>query len=450
MTKKTRLIILLACFALFLLITPYTIMYSLGYRIDFENRKIVATGGIYVRALPQSNTITIDDDITGKPNIFTNAFFVQDLLPKEYNVLIAKDGYHSYQKRLTVKQNEVSKIEYVILFKKDIVFNPVSETANFFSTSPDNTNLLIWHKQDPNNTLEVINLPTNQRKYAALENITGNITEALWSADSNKVLLNAEGKYFIADVSGQQITPLPVLAMQGATQPLFNPQNSNEIFFIKNGDIYTTANPLPNIANAVDYVIDNQNIMWLATDGFLYNSNISGTTKSKITAEPLTTQSEADYKLSLISGYILLQQNNDLFLLNGDPNIFTSFYGPVKDIKVSPNGRKILYFNDHEVLFSELNGQSPANIFINRFSETISDAYWINDDYFIFEMENKIIISELISEGSLNTAQLPTELVLSTGDTLPIADPEIFFNQQDKKLYILMGDQVVASERLVP
>jgi len=65
-------------------------------------------------------------------------------------------------------------------------------------------------------------------------------------------------------------------------------------------------------------------------------------------------------------------------------------------------------------------------------------------------MENKIIISELISEGSLNTAQLPTELVLSTGDTLPIADPEIFFNQQDKKLYILMGDQVVASERLVP
>ena len=94
MSKQIRFIILLICAVLFFIITPYILLYSLGYRVDFENRKIVTTGGIYVRVLPQGADVIIDSKISNKTGLFSNSVFVQDLLPKQHMVLIKKDGYH--------------------------------------------------------------------------------------------------------------------------------------------------------------------------------------------------------------------------------------------------------------------------------------------------------------------------------------------------------------------
>ncbi len=59
MTKKNRLIILLILAFLFFAITPYMLLYSMGYRIDVAQMKIRATGGIYVKALPLESDIII-------------------------------------------------------------------------------------------------------------------------------------------------------------------------------------------------------------------------------------------------------------------------------------------------------------------------------------------------------------------------------------------------------
>ena len=141
MTKKKRWIIFLASTVLFLVVTPYLTLYSLGYRIDFENKTIRATGGIYVRALPQGADIIIDSSIENKTGIFSNSVFVQNLLPKNHSVLIKKDGYYDYQKTIKVKEKEVIKLENVILFKKDILFS-VLQKSNYFSIAPNNITLV--------------------------------------------------------------------------------------------------------------------------------------------------------------------------------------------------------------------------------------------------------------------------------------------------------------------
>ena len=131
MTKKTRLIILLICVILFLIITPYIVLYSLGYRIDFAKRRIIATGGIYVRVLPQGTDIIIDSKIQNKTGLFSNSIFVQDLLPRQHNILIKKEGYYDYQKNLPVKEKEVTKLENVILFKQKILFETLNDRKQF-------------------------------------------------------------------------------------------------------------------------------------------------------------------------------------------------------------------------------------------------------------------------------------------------------------------------------
>lgn len=92
MTKRNRLKIFLICIALFLIITPYIILSALGYRVDFENKKIVATGGIYVRVLSEKTDIIIDSKARDTTSIFSNSVFVQNLLPRQHSVLIQKEG----------------------------------------------------------------------------------------------------------------------------------------------------------------------------------------------------------------------------------------------------------------------------------------------------------------------------------------------------------------------
>src|SRR3989344_6870961 len=131
MTLKTRLILLFSLVVLFLIITPYLVFYSLGYRIDFEHRKIVITGGIYVRVLPQPAEIIVDNKTADTTGIFSNSVFVQNLLPKEHIVLIKKEGYYDYQKSLLIKEKEVTKLENVILFSKTIPFEVLEDTTQF-------------------------------------------------------------------------------------------------------------------------------------------------------------------------------------------------------------------------------------------------------------------------------------------------------------------------------
>ena len=94
----------------------------MGYRVDFINMEVLATGGIYVRSYPQANQIIIDSKIEGKPGMFLNAFFVQDLLPKNHTVLVKKTGYFDYQKNILVAENQVTKIENILLIKQNIFY----------------------------------------------------------------------------------------------------------------------------------------------------------------------------------------------------------------------------------------------------------------------------------------------------------------------------------------
>src|SRR3989344_4374364 len=110
MTRKKRFIIVLACVILFFIVTPYIIFYSLGYRIDFANMKIFATGGIYVRAFPSGADVTIDSKIKDSTGLFSNSVFVQNLFPGQHTVIIQKGNYYDYQKTLTVNEKEVTKL----------------------------------------------------------------------------------------------------------------------------------------------------------------------------------------------------------------------------------------------------------------------------------------------------------------------------------------------------
>lgn len=450
MRKKTRLIILLSFTILFFIITPYIVLYSLGYRVDFKAGKIIATGGIYVRVLPSDAEIIIDSKIKNRTNFFSNSIFVQNLLPQRHEVSIKKEGYYDYQKSLLVKEKEVTKLENVILFKEKLLFNIVENDIDYFSIAPNNS-LLLAKAEEGFISFTLQDLTNGQKEEFNWQNKAKQTPpdwKINWSQDSNKAMLNTGNEYFLLEplATSNKITAL--LALADSKDIYFNPQDPDQIFFLKMGDIYSNLQETAIIKNVVSYQIENQNFVWLGGDGYLYNSDALGQTKTKISKGAFLIKKNTSYKIIIFSGNVFLKENNSLFLFDQNQKIFENFYQSIKDLKFSQSKNQIIYFNDNEIFYYLLDLKN--HIFLNNFKEKIDDVNWLNDDYIYFQSGNKIIISETDIRGNINMVTLPQTIALFDGKDIEIKNPKITFSQADKKFYILTQKNILVSERIIP
>jgi len=473
MTKKKRLIILLIYAVLFFAITPYIVLYSLGYRIDVASKRIIATGGIYVKALPQGTDIIIDSKIKNKTGLFSNTVFVQNLLPKQHAVLIQKEGYHDYQKNLLVRENQVTKLENVVLFKQKMLFDLLEGNTDYFSTAKDNNTLLVANIETNAINFALINLTSKVKQDFFLSNEI--LTKAglslkntklhpdnwiiQWSNDSNKALLTIEKSYFLLDFSLREPTITNLAFLANSEEPSFEAQNSDYFFFIKEKNLYSSKQKLPLIKNVVTYQAANRNITWLSLDGFLYVSDSNGRVVNKVTKQIFPIKKISSYKIIHTAGLLFLQENEYLYLLNQNLGVFESFYNQVEDVKISPDGQKMIYFNQYEILYYLLNPlrDEQSKGLLLKTTQQINDLYWLNSDYIIFKSENiskpgqnNITIAEIDNRGDVNTINIPQVVSLLSGEHVDVNQPKIFFNHQEKKLYILTNNQILVSEKLIP
>lgn len=366
MTKKTRLIILLICAALFIMVTPMIIFYSLGYRFDFENKKVVATGGIYVKANPLGTDIIIDTNTNKKTGIFSTYVFVQNLLPKQHSVLIKKEGYFDYQKTLDVKENEVTKLEHVTLFKKDLVFTAPAEDA---------------------------------------------------------------------------LSP-------------FEPTATEPKYLLKNNNLYASKITTPIIKQVIAFK-ENGGILWLASDGFLYQGNQNGENVEKLNQDALVINKKNTYELLSFGKNIFLKENNSLWLLNETTKNFQLFASDIIGTKNAPDGQKMAYYTQNSISIYYLTNDNdsydhPQQVTLPTLSESIKDLFWINSDYLMIVTPNRILISEIDARNNVNTITLPETLTFDENQSLNLKDAKILFNDADKKIYLLSGKTTLVSERLIP
>jgi hypothetical protein len=104
---------------------PGVVLYSQGYRFDFEQRTITQTGAFYCKVLPGNANVYINDKYAKKTSMFTNSALLENLLPRKYKIEIRKDGYHSWQKNLEIKERQVAEAKHIILFPKELLVEEV-------------------------------------------------------------------------------------------------------------------------------------------------------------------------------------------------------------------------------------------------------------------------------------------------------------------------------------
>ncbi len=458
MNKKTRLIILLICIGCFFIVAPILVLYSMGDRFDFANMRITATGGIYVRTSPAARQVLIDSKISGKPNIFSSSVFIQSLLPGPHTVLAEKDGYYDYFKTIPVQKNQVTKLENVLLFKKLITFGELADKVDYFSVTPNNQNFITA-------TVGAKNITINYFSFGAIEQNktlpipqTGKISDIKWSEDSNRAVIIVENKniisYYLFDntLSEPVATPLSYLD-KNAQQVSFNPQNSQELFFIKNNTLYSakSGKVLPVLNDTLAYNISGGNILWLSTDELLYNSDLSGKLIEQITDEKTTVNSIKDYSILSLSGKTFLRADDSFFLLNQSAKTLDKITPPISSYKisVSPDNKNLIFYNESKIYLRSFLQTEKLPEYNEIFLGTsINDCQWLNSDYIIFTVGDKIIISEIDYRGNINAVTLPTTITVSSDKKIDIKNPDIYFNRQDGKLYIMTDNTFLVSEKI--
>jgi hypothetical protein len=456
MDKKIRNFLIIIFGIIFILAIPTVIFYSQGYRFDFEAKKIIKTGGFAFKTQPKSCEVYLNDKMVKKTDFIFGEVFIKNLLPKKYNVKIKKQGFFVWEKNLEVKEKLVTEAKNVILFPTENKFSVFLYNIENYYFSPDEKKIILKKNNENGWELSVFNLENKEETSLLRENdLKQKKVEVLnlkWSSDSKKILLETiiekKTKYFIVDTLKENKKYVFSLDYLGEPKKiLFDNQNSQEIFFLKKTEIgnnlyktnlyQTTSLELP-IRKVLAYNLFNNNILWLDADGFLNKSDLSGNNSTALNKEFFSVKEGLNYEIKILPNQkIFINNENGLYSFNSESMIFEKMLNSMKNLGLSPDSKNIYFFDNYEVWF--WNESLEKIIFLNRFSKKIGDIFWLNSDYLIFNVEEKIKISETDERDRINTVEI--------GD---FENPKIFWNQSHKTLYLLSKENLYVLENLLP
>lgn len=237
MSKKTRTILFLICVFLFALTAPAVIFYSQGYRFDFNppagGKKIVQTGGLYFKVAPRSAQVYVNGKLKDTTSLFAGSSLVENLLPKMYYVEIKKDGYHSWQKTLEVREKQVAEAKNITLIPQNIVFatttSPLPKiTAN--ATSSDGQKVI-----EADNHEIWISFPKEEKKIF-LTRFSETIGKVSWFNDYY-LIFNAGDKLKVAEIDDRDRLNIIDLA-EFKTPEIFWDNSDGKLYILSEGVLY--------------------------------------------------------------------------------------------------------------------------------------------------------------------------------------------------------------------
>lgn len=181
-------------------------LFARGYRADLKRLNILPTGLLVATSVPDGAQILINGELESATNATIS------LPPNSYDIEVRKEGFFSWKNRLTIKKEEVTKID-TILFPVAPSLSSITFTgAKGPILSPDGTKIAYGVGSNNGNLsknaleektglwiMELADLPVGFSREPRLITDT-NIDDSTWtwSPDSRQIFLtSAKGKYLL-------------------------------------------------------------------------------------------------------------------------------------------------------------------------------------------------------------------------------------------------------------
>jgi hypothetical protein len=224
--------------ALYLILLPIILAYSLGYHVDFHKFVIYKTGILSLKSTPSGASIYVN----GKPYPDITPARIEELRPGTYSIEVKRENFYPWQKDLTVRANMVTRAENILLFPTLQEMGMVSdrETDNFFI--PDDKSQIYYMMKSG---LYKSNMDgTNFKKLSSYSDWPSDILSKKFSPDGKKVLFFSKNGIWAIYLNGRDITKdgnaaevEEVLSGSDIVRDAFWHSGSNHIIFISGRDI---------------------------------------------------------------------------------------------------------------------------------------------------------------------------------------------------------------------
>lgn len=116
--------------------TTIAVFLAKGYRFSSKTGTLNGTGIISITSAPDQASVYLDGHLTTATNANINS-----LLPKEYDVKIAKDGFIPWEKKVMVKEGLVTQIKATLFPSIPTVYPLTYNGAEDLALSPDGARL---------------------------------------------------------------------------------------------------------------------------------------------------------------------------------------------------------------------------------------------------------------------------------------------------------------------
>ncbi|MBD3262853.1 hypothetical protein GF374_00560 [Candidatus Woesearchaeota archaeon] len=252
--------------------------------------------------------------------------------------------------------------------------------------------------------------------------------------------------YFVLNIEKAEVVFLESLE---ADQIIPHPRTSEKVIVLLNNEIreYNIGQKefLEPIVENVSAIAENSNeIYYLNKEGFIFKASDLGEKEERLNIIPFEVKEETKYELLVKNNILALKENDSLYIFDYSNLSFEKLLDPAKGYKLSEDDKKLVFYNSHEiwVMFLEKQYEQPQKeakerVFINRFSEKITNLYWYTNHYLIFALNNKIKVAEIDDRDKINIVELAE-----------FKNPEIFF--ANKKLYIFSENNLYSTQEIAP
>lgn len=167
-TRPIRLATLVFFISVFFLITPTIILYSAGYRFDFQNGLLKETGSLSVDVLPKIATVYLD----GIKIDQTMPIRLNNVTPHKYSLRLSAPGYYDWEKQIEIHKNQTTYVKEFVMIKK-------GKAKNISKSSGEQLSL------------------SNSGRYLAFTNIINGNTQVIIydeNLKTSKIVLTLSGK----------------------------------------------------------------------------------------------------------------------------------------------------------------------------------------------------------------------------------------------------------------
>lgn len=409
----------------FLILAPTLIFYSSGYRYDFKRNKILKTGTLMIEAKNiHSANLFINDQ--QHEELFNEKIFIYNLLPGEYQIKLTKEGFHPWQKKITINSSLTTFAKNVIVFKKNVPLQIIDGQIPNFYISPDKQKIAYLLKTDSFLELYIYDTETKQEELAYRTSAAEKNINVTWAASSKKILVKNNNTYLVFDVQNlQQGQALNELISFPPINMKWDIKSDNLLYTQANNSIYK----IDLLAKSIWKILDNET-QTIDSEFFIEGNDIFYIQKDKIrdtlykyNLNFQTTRKILDLNKS--NNYQFLQSTNNflglidldlqkLYLIQKirtDLKIDITAKEPIKEFEAKnafwdEAEEQLLIYNDFEIFTYKV--KTGDEFFINRYGQEIKKATWYPKlQYIVILFKGNLQIIDLnMANGTRNVIEI--------------------------------------------